>query len=114
MTDTSTDNTQHGIILSERTYDVLKDLDLIALPALGTAYGTLATLYGWGFVPQVIGTVAVIVTLIGILLKISNVQYKAAKKVAVANLIAATAVAESPNQGLIPDPNTVIVQGGSQ
>jgi Putative phage holin Dp-1 len=84
MTDTSNEEAPKGIILNRRVYDLLKDVDMLILPAIGTAYATLATIWHWHYAAQVVGSVAVFVVFLGVLLKISSVQYKAEAKVAVA------------------------------
>lgn len=106
---------KHGIVLPERVYDLLKDLDLIALPALGSVAGAALALYG---VPAtvtgtVVGTITIIITVIGILLKISNVQYKAEAKV---DAIKAASIVNTYNSGpgIAADPTQVVVEDPSQ
>jgi Putative phage holin Dp-1 len=109
ITDTTPDDAPKAIILSQSAYNVIKDVDLIVIPALGTAYVSLSGVWGLPFVPQVLGTAAVVVFLIGILLKISNVQFTAATKVAVAKAVSAAVVSAQDNQSAAPvivDPTT--------
>lgn len=62
-------------MLSNRTYDILKWIVMIALPALTTAYVGLAAVWGWPYATEVAKTSAVLCTLLGALLGISTAQY---------------------------------------
>jgi len=62
--------------LSNKAYDVLKWIAMVALPAFGTFYFALAGIWGFPYGEQVVGTVVAAETLLGTLLQISNVQYK--------------------------------------
>lgn len=61
--------------LSDKTYNVLKWIALIALPASGSFYFALAGIWGLPFGEQVAATVVAVDTLLGALLGISTVQY---------------------------------------
>ena len=61
--------------MSNRTYDILKYIALIVLPALGTAYFGLAQIWGLPYGEEIVGTITVIDTLLGALLKISTDEY---------------------------------------
>lgn len=61
--------------LSNKTYDVLKWIALIALPALGTLYFALAGIWGLPYGEQVVGTITAVDTFLGALLGISSVNY---------------------------------------
>lgn len=65
--------------LSNKTYDVLKWIAMIALPALGTLYFALAGIWGLPCGEQVVGTITALDTCLGALLGISSASYKAAK-----------------------------------
>ena len=62
-------------MLTNRTYDILKWVVMIALPALTTAYVGLAAVWGWPYATEVAKTSAVICALLGALLGISTAQY---------------------------------------
>lgn len=62
--------------LSNKTYDVLKYITTIALPALGTLYFTFAGIWGWPYGEQIVGSITAITTCLGVLLGISNAKYK--------------------------------------
>lgn len=65
--------------LSNKTYDVLKWVALVLLPALGTLYFGLAGIWGFPYGEQIVGTITVIDTFLGVILGISTVQYKTRK-----------------------------------
>lgn len=65
-------------MLSNRMYDILKWVTMIALPALATAYVGLAAVWGFPYADEVAKTTAVICTLLGALLGISTAQYNKA------------------------------------
>lgn len=62
--------------MSNSVYDVLKFLCTIFLPALGTLYFALAQIWGLPYSEQVVGTISAITTFIGVLIGISNYNYK--------------------------------------
>jgi hypothetical protein len=61
--------------LSNKTYDVLKWVAMIALPALGTLYFALAGIWGLPYGEQVVGTITAVDTCLGALLGISSANY---------------------------------------
>ena len=61
--------------LSNRTYDILKALDLVWIPALTTFYVTLDSIFGWGYGDTVAKGSAAVCTLLGALLGISSATY---------------------------------------
>ena len=62
--------------LSNKQYDILKWIALVLLPALGTLYFGLAQIWGFPYGEQIVGTITVIDTFLGVILGISNAQYK--------------------------------------
>ena len=62
-------------MLSNRAYDILKWIVMIAIPAVTTAYVGLAAVWSWPYAEEVAKTSAVICTLLGALLGISTAQY---------------------------------------
>ena len=62
--------------ISNKTYDILKWIAQILLPALGTLYFALATIWGLPAADKVVGTVTALDTFLGILLGLSTAQYK--------------------------------------
>lgn len=62
--------------MTNKTYDVLKWIALILLPALATFYAAIAAVWGLPYTEQVVGTITAVDTLLGTLLKISSDNYK--------------------------------------
>ena len=63
-------------MMCNRTYDILKFIALIVLPALGTLYFALSTIWGFPYGEKVVGTVAAVDTFLGTVLKVSSEAYK--------------------------------------
>lgn len=61
--------------MKNETYDILKRLCTIILPALGTLYFTLSQLWGLPYGEQVVGTLAAVSTFIGVCIGISTAAY---------------------------------------
>ena len=62
-------------MISNKVYDVLKWIALYLLPAIGTLYFALATIWGFPYGEQIVGTITAIDAFLGALLGISTVQY---------------------------------------
>lgn len=62
--------------LTNKAYDVLKWIAMLLLPALGTLYFALASIWGLPYGDQIVGTITAIDTFLGVVLGISNAQYK--------------------------------------
>ena len=65
------------MIFNEKTYDALKWIAQIFLPALGTLYFTVAQIWGLPFGTEIIGTITAVDTFLGVLLGISKMNYDA-------------------------------------
>lgn len=61
--------------LNSKTYDILKWVTMIVLPALASAYVGLAAIWGFPYAEEVAKTTTVVCTLLGALLGISTAQY---------------------------------------
>lgn len=61
--------------MTNKTYDVLKWIAQILLPALGTLYFALAGIWGFPYGEQIVGTITAVDTFLGICLGISTAQY---------------------------------------
>lgn len=61
--------------MKDKTYDILKFIAQIFLPALGTLYFALAGIWGLPYGEQIVGTITAIDTFLGAVLKISTNQY---------------------------------------
>ena len=64
--------------MSDKVYDVLKWIAMYLLPAVGTLYFALAGIWGLPYGEQVVGTITAVDTFLGVILGISNAQYKKA------------------------------------
>lgn len=64
-----------GHTMSNKTYDILRILSTIVLPAIAAFYVALASIWSLPYAEQISGTIAAVCTLFGALLKISSVQY---------------------------------------
>jgi len=62
--------------MSNKLYDILKFIAQIILPALGTLYFALASIWGLPYAEQIVGTIAAIDTFLGAVLKISTMRYE--------------------------------------
>ena len=62
--------------ISNKAYDVIKWIAMILLPALGTLYFALASIWGFPYAEAILGTITAVDTFLGALLGISSAQYK--------------------------------------
>lgn len=58
--------------LTDKVYNVLRLLVTIVLPAISALYVGLAALWGWGYVPQIVGTIALVTVFLASVLGISR------------------------------------------
>lgn len=61
--------------MSNKVYDILKWIAMYLLPALGTSYFALASIWGLPYGEQIVGTITAIDTFLGVILGISSVKY---------------------------------------
>lgn len=61
--------------MTNRTYDILKIVALIVLPAAVTCWIAIGNIWGLPYVEEIAGTVTAIATFLGALLKISSDNY---------------------------------------
>lgn len=66
--------------MSNKTYDILKWIAQIVLPALGTLYFALSEIWGFPCGAQIVGTITAVDAFLGALLGISTAQYKKAQE----------------------------------
>ena len=62
--------------MSDKVYNALKWIVTVVFPAIGTFYFVMSGIWGWPYAEQVVGTITALVTLLGVILGISNAQYK--------------------------------------
>lgn len=61
--------------MSDKVYDALKFTAQVVLPALGTLYFALSSIWGLSYGEQVIGTITALDCFLGAVLGISTYQY---------------------------------------
>ena len=66
--------------ISNRVYDILKWVALVALDALGLFYSTVSTIWALPYGDEVLATCAALSLLLGTLLGISSAQYNKTNK----------------------------------
>ena len=62
-------------MMTDKTYNTLKWVAQILLPALGTLYFALAGIWGFPYGEQIVGTITAVDTFLGVCLGISTAQY---------------------------------------
>mgnify|MGYP002523996277 FL=1 len=66
---------------SNKTYDIIKWVAQILLPAIGTLYFALAQIWGLPYSEEIVGTITAIDAFLGALLGISTVLYNKEEKI---------------------------------
>ena len=66
---------------SNKTYDIIKWVAQILLPAIGTLYFALAQIWGLPYSEEIVGTISAIDCFLGALLGISTVLYNKEEKI---------------------------------
>lgn len=61
--------------MSNKTYDVLKYIAQIALPAIGTLYFALARIWALPYAEEIVGTISAVDVFLGAILGISTANY---------------------------------------
>ena len=62
--------------MSNKTFDVLKEIAQVVLPAAGTLYFALAQIWNFPYAEQVVGSITAIDAFLGAILHISTYNYK--------------------------------------
>jgi hypothetical protein len=62
--------------LNNKTYDLLKWIAQILLPALGTLYMALAKVWGFPYSTEIVGTITAVDLFLGAVLGISTSNYR--------------------------------------
>lgn len=68
--------------MSNKTYDILKWIVIVFIPAFITLYTALGSIWNFANVEAVVGTIAAIGTFIGAIVGVSSVKYKKGKDTA--------------------------------
>lgn len=66
--------------MENKTYDVLKWIAQVFLPAAGTLYFALAGIWGLPFGEEVVGTITAVDAFLGAILMLSTSQYNKANQ----------------------------------
>lgn len=61
--------------MTNETYDILKYIAQVVLPAIGTLYFALAQIWGLPYAEEIVGTITAIDTFLGVLLKKQSDMY---------------------------------------
>lgn len=61
--------------MSNKTYDILKYIALIFIPAVCGFITTVGNIWGWAYVDAITGTICAFGVLLGALLQISSINY---------------------------------------
>ena len=62
--------------MSNKTYDILKWIAQILLPAIGTLYFAIAQIWGLPYAEQIVGTIMALDAFLGAVLGISTKAYR--------------------------------------
>jgi hypothetical protein len=68
--------------LSNSVYDKLKKLTQVGLPAIGSLYFGLSNIWNWAGAEEVVGSLALITTFLGLVLGASSKNYDSDKDIA--------------------------------
>ncbi len=66
--------------MCDKMYNVLKWMAQLLLPAMGTLYFALASIWHLPYGEQVVGTITAVDAFLGVILGITTAQYKQKKK----------------------------------
>lgn len=66
--------------MSDKVYDILKQVAMVWLPAVATLYFALANIWGLPYAEEIVGTITAIDTFLGAILHISNTKYISANE----------------------------------
>lgn len=65
----------NGLMITGKLYDRLKYFVLIVLPAISALYFGLGNIWGWPDIEQVVGSLAIIATVLGGLIGVSSKNF---------------------------------------
>lgn len=69
------DQSTPALVFSQGTYEMLRAMVEVILPGVGAFYTALAGVWGFGYVAQVVGTIAAVITLLGVIIRLSRRTY---------------------------------------
>lgn len=73
--------------MSDKTFNTLRWIAQILLPGLGAFYFAMAGIWDWAYAEQVIGSLAALDVLLGVLLGYSRKQYEQSEQLYDGNLV---------------------------
>jgi hypothetical protein len=100
--------------LSNKAYDQLKWVAQYGLPALGAFYFGLAQLWGFPYAVEVIGTIALLDVLLGVVLGVSTKSYNASGAQYDGDFIVSKDASGNPTQSLAFNVPLAQLQGNKQ
>lgn len=62
--------------MSNKTYDIIKWIAQLVLPAVGTFYAAISGIWGIPYAEETVGTILALDTLLGAILGISSANYR--------------------------------------
>lgn len=65
----------HKSFLSDKIYSVGKKVVQVILPAIGSLYFGLSSLWGFPYTEKILGTLALVETFLGVVLGLSSIQF---------------------------------------
>ena len=65
--------------MTNKTYDILKWIAQIVLPALAALYAALASIWGFPYGEEIVGTISAVDVFLGALLQVSTSNYNKKK-----------------------------------
>ena len=95
--------------INNRTYDILKWVSLILLPAVSALYFALGSIWGWPNVEKIMGTIAALEIFIGALIGITTPSHNKARIDGVMNVVE-TDEKKTFDLSLDKDPETLEAQ----
>ena len=61
--------------MNDKTYDVMKHVSQIILPAMGTLYFALAELWNFPYAEEIVGSLTAVDAFLGTLLHVAQLKY---------------------------------------
>lgn len=84
------EKTNDHVMLSDTAYNRGKKLVQVWIPALSSLYFGLGNIWGFPAIEQIVGSLAVLATFLGVCLGLSSSQYNASKAAFVGDLVIGT------------------------
>ena len=61
--------------MSNKTYDILRKLQELVLPGLGTLYFALGQIWGWPYGEEIVGSIAAVTAFLGVIVRLAKIRY---------------------------------------